>query len=52
MPSLLAIAVEAVKAPFPLCGQDIPDKPERVEPRTAVGQHGVLSLALHADPLS
>ena len=30
----------------------IPDKPQRLEPRTAFGQHGLFTFALLADPPS
>ena len=52
MPFPLAIAFEEAEALFPLGGQDIPDKPKRVEPLTTVWRHSIFGGALHANPLS
>ena len=51
VPVILAITFEAAKAFFPLIGKWIPHEAQRVEPLTAIWRHGILILALLADPL-
>ena len=52
MPFPLTKDFQETEAFFPLSDKWIPHKPQRLEPLTAVGRHGVFILALPADPPS